>query len=178
MRHASSGPMPVSVSRIKPIGSIQRLKKGAPTVSRSPVTASLSVGNIVAKSTKNAEKSRIQLFARNAASRETNESSSWRARSSGRRWITQPKLKVRMRTMKIVNSIASSRSSPNAWTDWTTPERVMNVPKIVRKNVTMTSVTFHTRSIPRCSWTRMLWRNAVAVNHGRRPAFSTGSHTQ
>ena len=29
--------------------------------------------------------------------------------------------------MKIVNSRASSRSSPNACTDCTTPERVMNV---------------------------------------------------
>ena len=29
----------------------------------------------------------------------------------------------------------------------------MNVPKIVRKNVTITSVMFQTRSIPRRSWT-------------------------
>ena len=46
--------------------------------------------------------------------------------------------------MKIVNIIVSSRSSPNACIDCTTPERVMNVPKIVRKNVTMTSETFQT----------------------------------
>ncbi len=77
--------MPVSSSRIRPIGRIHLLKNGAATVSRSPVTASLSVGNIVAKSTKNAENSRIQLLARNAASRDTQESSSFRARSSGRR---------------------------------------------------------------------------------------------
>jgi hypothetical protein len=50
-----------------------------------PVTASLSVGNIVANRTKNALKSRIQLFKRNAASRDTQESSSLRERSSGRR---------------------------------------------------------------------------------------------
>ena len=54
----------------------------------------------------------------------------------------------------------------------------MNVPKIVRKNVVMTNVTFHTRSMLRRSWTITEWRNAVAVNHGSRPAFSTGSHTQ
>ena len=77
--------MPVSSSRISPIGSIHLLKNGGPTVSRSPVTASLSVGNIVANSTKNAENSRIQLLARNAASRDTHESSSLRARSSGSR---------------------------------------------------------------------------------------------
>ncbi len=49
--------------------------------------------------------------------------------------------------MKTVNIHASSRSSPNACTDCTTPDRVMNVPKIVRKNVTMTSETFQTFSI-------------------------------
>ena len=48
----------------------------------------------------------------------------------------------------------------------------MNVPKIVRKNVTMTSATFQTRSMPRRSCTMTEWRNAVAVNHGSSPAFS------
>jgi hypothetical protein len=62
-----------------------------------------------------------------------------------------PKLNVRISTMKIVKSSASSRSSPNACTDCTMPDRVMNVPKMVRKNVVMTSVTFQTRSIPRRS---------------------------
>ena len=80
--------------------------------------------------------------------------------------------------MNIVNSLASSGSSPKAWTDETTPERVMNVPKIVRKKVTMTSVTFQTRSMLRRSCTITECRKAVAVNHGRRPAFSTGSHPQ
>ena len=54
----------------------------------------------------------------------------------------------------------------------------MNVPKIVRKKVTITSVTFQTRSMPRRSWTITECRNAVAVNHGSRPAFSTGSQPQ
>src|SRR5258708_25972460 len=73
---------------------------------------------------------------------------------------------------------ASHLSSPKAWTDCTTPDRVIKVPKIVRKNVTITSVTFHTRSMPRRSCTRTECRNAVAVNHGSRPAFSTGSQFQ
>ena len=68
--------------------------------------------------------------------------------------------------MKPVNSHASIGSSPKACTDCTTPERVMNVPKIVRKNVMMTSVTFQTRSMLRRSWTITECRNAVAVNHG------------
>ena len=54
----------------------------------------------------------------------------------------------------------------------------MNVPKMVRKNVVMTSVTFHTRSMPRRSCTMTECRNAVAVNQGRSAAFSTGSHIQ
>ncbi len=170
--------MPVSARSVRPIGSIHVLKNGGPTVSRSPVTTSLNVGNIVAKSTKNAEKSRIQLFARNAASRETHESSSLRDRSSGSRRMTRPKLKVRISTMKMVNSRASSRSSPNACTDCTMPERVMKVAKILRKKVRITRVTFQTRSIPRRSCTITECRKAVAVNQGSRPAFSTGSQPQ
>ncbi len=42
----------------------------------------------------------------------------------------------------------------------------------------ITSVTFHTRSMPRRSWTITECRNAVAVNHGSAPAFSTGSQPQ
>ena len=84
-RQASNGPTPVSNSMTKPIGTIHLLKNGATTVRRLPVTASLSVGNIVAKRTNSAENSRIQLFTRNAASRETHESSSLRALRSGNR---------------------------------------------------------------------------------------------
>src|SRR5262249_38860215 len=85
LRHASSGATPVRRSRSNPIGAIHLLKNGGPTVRRSPITASLSVGNIVAKSTKIAENNRIQLLTRNAASRDTHESSSLRAFSSGSR---------------------------------------------------------------------------------------------
>ena len=74
-----------SSSNISPIGIIHLLKNGGPTVIRCPVTASLNVGNIVANRMKNAENSSIQLFARKAASRETHDSSSLRARSRGSR---------------------------------------------------------------------------------------------
>ncbi len=77
--------MPVSVKRMRPIGIIHFVKNGGPTVSRAPVTASLNVGNIVAKSTKTAENSNTQLLTRKAASRETHDSSSLRARNSGSR---------------------------------------------------------------------------------------------
>ena len=77
--------MPVSSSSSSPIGIIHLLKNGGPTVIRCPVTASLSVGNIVANRMKNAENSSIQLLARKAASRDAHDSSSLRARNSGRR---------------------------------------------------------------------------------------------
>ena len=80
--------------------------------------------------------------------------------------------------MNTVNIQASWRSSPKACTDCTTPDRVMNVPKIVRKKVTITSVMFQTRSMPRRSWTITECRKAVAVSHGSSPAFSTGSQPQ
>jgi hypothetical protein len=102
-------------------------------VSRLPVTASLSVGNIVPNSTNRAANSITQLLTRNAASRDSHESSSLRALSSGRRQMTRPKLKVRITTMKPMKSRARIGSSPNACTDCTTPERVMKVPKMVRK---------------------------------------------
>ena len=54
----------------------------------------------------------------------------------------------------------------------------MKVPKIVRKNVTMTREMFHTRSMLRRSCTMTECRRAVAVNHGSNPAFSTGSQPQ
>jgi hypothetical protein len=62
------------------------------------------------------------------------------------------------------------------WIDVTTPERVRKVPKSERQNARLTSVTFHTRSIPRFSWIITECRNAVAASHGISAAFSTGSH--
>ena len=63
-------------------------------------------------------------------------------------------------------------------TDVTTPERVRNVPRIVRQNVASTSDRFQTRSMPRRSWTITEWMNAVPVSHGSSDAFSTGSQPQ
>src|SRR5580765_1775829 len=117
LRHASNGPAPVRNRRTSAIGVIHLLKKGPATVSRLPVTASLSVGNIVPNSTKNAENSRIQLLTRNAASRDIHESRSLRAFKSGRRQITRPKLTTRMATMNPVNGHANTGSEPNACTD-------------------------------------------------------------
>ena len=45
-----------------------------------------------------------------------------------------------------------------AWTEVMTPERVRNVPRMVRLNVAMSSDRFQTRSRPRRSWTITEWR--------------------
>ena len=92
--------------------------------------------------------------------------------------ITHAKLNSRIAAMKTVNIHVSVRSSPKACTDCTMPDRVMKVPKMVRKNVMITSDTFQTLSIPRRSWTMTECRKADAVNHGSSPAFSTGSQPQ
>ncbi len=63
-------------------------------------------------------------------------------------------------------------------TDTITPDRVKNVPRIVRENAAMTSTKFHACSMPRRTWTTAECRNAVATNQGRNEAFSTGSHAQ
>ena len=38
------------------------------------------------------------------------------------------------------------------------PERVRNVPKMVRKNVMQMRKTFHTLNMPRRSWIMIEWR--------------------
>ena len=48
--------------------------------------------------------------------------------------------------------------SEKACTDSITPDRVRNVPRIVRLKVAITSDRFHTRSRPRRSWTSTEWR--------------------
>src|ERR1700722_8093608 len=58
------------------------------------------------------------------------------------------------------------------------PDRVRNVPKIVRKNVRHTRHTFQTFKSPRRSWIMTECTNALAVSKGKNAAFSTGSHPQ
>ena len=55
----------------------------------------------------------------------------------------------------------------NACTESITPDRVRNVPRMVRQKVAITSDRFQTRSIPRRSCTITEWMNAVAVSHGQ-----------
>jgi hypothetical protein len=89
------------------MGTIHLLKKGGPTVMRSPTNFSEIVGNIVANMMKNATNSRIQLFSVKAASRDSHESNVPRDRSSGMRLMTNPKLTIMMIAMKPVKIHAS-----------------------------------------------------------------------
>ena len=65
-----------------------------------------------------------------------------------------------------------------ACTEETIPLRVRNVPKMLKKNVRMTSTTFQTFSMPRFSWIITECRKAVPESHGSTEAFSTGSQPQ
>src|SRR5580704_17172378 len=58
------------------------------------------------------------------------------------------------------------------------PLRVRKVPKMHKKNVAETSTMFHTFIIPFFSCIITECRNAVAVIHGSKDAFSTGSQAQ
>ena len=64
------------------------------------------------------------------------------------------------------------------WTELNTPERVMNVPRSVRRKVAITSVMVQPFRCSRRSITMLEWMNAVAVSQGIKLAFSTGSHAQ
>ena len=85
---------------------------------------------------------------------------------------------VTTQTPRNVSSHGPIDDWVNACTEFTTPDRVRNVPRIVRQNVASTSDRFQTRSIPRRSWTITEWMNAVPVSHGSSDAFSTGSQPQ
>ena len=66
----------------------------------------------------------------------------------------------------------------NACTEFTTPLRVRNVPRIVSAKVAITSDRFQLRSKRRFSSTITECRYAVATSHGMIAAFSTGSQAQ
>ena len=125
------------------------------------------------------ENRRIQLLTRNAASRETHAS----------RLIARPKQR---------QSVYEEAEADRRCQDREAGEHPGRLPVLAErvhrlndagpgheraedrpgKNVTITSATFQTRSMPRRSCTITECRKAVAVNHGSSPAFSTGSHIQ
>ena len=65
--------------------------------------------------------------------------------------------------------------SVNEWIEFSTPERVRNVPNSESENASITSSMFQTFSIPFFSCTITECRKAVAASQGISAAFSTGS---
>jgi hypothetical protein len=65
--------------------------------------------------------------------------------------------------------------SVNEWIEFSTPERVRNVPNSESENASMTSSMFQTFNIPFFSCTITECRKAVAASQGISAAFSTGS---
>ncbi len=154
-----------------------RLKNGAPTLTFWPFTASESSGNTVPKNTVKAAAIRKRLFRRKADSREKIESSSLWPRSRSSRQASSEKAPSMTRAR---NTRKKMPIEPwvKACTEPMMPERVRNVPNSVRLKVRMISVRFQSFSMRRRSWIITECRNAVAVSHGMKAAFSTGSHAQ
>ncbi len=63
-------------------------------------------------------------------------------------------------------------------TELKTPERVMNVPRMVSRYVAIIKITVQPLRTPLRSTSSAEWTAAVAVSQGRNEAFSTGSHAQ
>ena len=175
LRHGSTGAIAIRKSSMRPIGMLSRSKYGAPTIVRRSSSTSTSSGNNVPRSTTKAKTVNSTLLARNAPSRDSGESIEPGERSRSPRHAIRPSDTTTIKPKKLRNQ-APTGPSPNACTDSITPDRVRNVPRIVREKVATSKLRFQTRSIPRRSCTSTEWMYAVPVNHGSSEAFSTGSH--
>ena len=177
VRHGRAGATAMRNSNESPRGMVMRSKYGSPTDSCVPRNASATSGKTVPSSTTKAKPAKSTLLARKAASRETGES----MRPGARRWSPRQAMRPMPTAATIPRKARSNGPTDDcekAWTEFTTPERARNVPRMVRQNVATRSERFQTRSIPRRSCTTTECRYAVAVSQGRNEAFSTGSHAQ
>ena len=156
---------------------LTRLKKGAPTLILTPRTASDRSGKTVPKKTVKAAATRKRLFRRKVDSRETTESSTPSARRRSMREASSEK-EPRSTSARKPRKKTPIEPWVKEWTEPMIPERVRKVPKIVRPKVRMIRERFQSLSMRRRSWTITECRNAVAVSHGMKAAFSTGSHAQ
>ncbi len=154
-----------------------RSKYGAPIEICVPCNASTSSGYTVPVSTTSANAANSRLLSRNADSRDTTESMRPGVRNRSPRQASSTSELATMMP-RNVSSHGPMSLSLKACTELMTPERVRNVPRIVRLNVARMSDRFQTRSIARRSCTITEWMNAVAVSHGSSDAFSTGSQPQ
>ena len=139
-------------SSATPMGSVMRSKYGSPTDSRRFWSASASSGYTVPTSTTSANPANSRLLTRNADSRDQGESMRPGARRRSARQAMSP-IPTAAQIPRNTSSHGPMADSVNECTELMTPERVRNVPRMVRQNVAMTSERFQTRSIPRRSWT-------------------------
>jgi hypothetical protein len=153
------------------------LKYGSPTLTRTPRTASEMSGYSVPRSTVKVMPTNTRLFTRMLVSRETT-AESWP-------WGTSRCPRVAISTMEITSRMAMNTRKVGPMSDWVKectelkmPERVMKVPRIVRMKLARARLMVHILSIRLRSWTMVECMKAVAVSHGRKDAFSTGSHAQ
>ena len=103
-------------------------------------------------STTTAKATKSRLLTRKAPSRLTAASIPPAERSRSPRQAMRP-TPVASTTPKKPRSSGPSVDSENECTDWMTPERVRNVPRMVRLKVATTSDRFQMRSRPRRCWT-------------------------
>ena len=118
-----------------------------------------------------------RLLSRNAASRDSSESSLCSDASCGARVITSTAEPITITAISTRNGMPRV-DAPNAWIELRMPERTRNVPSTARMPAASTSDTFHIFSMPRFSCTIAECRNAVPISHGISDAFSTASHPQ
>ena len=69
-------------------------------------------------------------------------------------------------------------SSANAWTDCTSPERVMKVPSTTKMKVAVAASMLQRLKQPRLRYIVKLWTSATAASQENRLAFSTASQAQ
>src|SRR5713101_2346064 len=169
-RQAMRGPTPMRKRRAMKIGIFTRLKKGAPTLTLTPRTASESSGKTVPKKTVKVAAIRKRLFRRKTDSRETAESSSPWARSRSVRHARSEKAPSRARARKARKKTPMD-PCVKEWTEPMMPERVRNVPNSVRLKVRMIRVRFQSLSMRRRYWIITECRKAVPVSQGMKAAL-------
>ena len=76
------------------------------------------------------------------------------------------------------NSTSDTGSPENACTDWTMPERVMNVATMTNVNARHAHMTAQRLNAPRWRYTVNVCTSATQMSHESRLAFSTGSQPQ
>ena len=142
-----------------------------------PRTASENTGNNVPQNTAKHMTTKTILLNKNPLSREVNDSIFLGdCKSSFLRYMSPNETIIMINTK--VRKMGPNEDAVNEWTELMTPDRVKNVPNIHKVKVRMMSTIFHTLSISFFSWIMIEWTKAVAVSHGIKLAFSTGSHAQ